>query len=938
MAHMEGSAVITAMLGTTLLSAKVIVKRTGEITINYDETMDEIEHVAGGNLHLFDDRSPAGWLSDGVGVVAVRGQDHSKREKDYNEYLPGFFEEGTYNRMIEMNPNVKLMIGVYYGYKGKTGTNWKNGADGGEFTEIFEEHIESVVREAKEKEINVYSWIPMNEPEIQWNSGDWNAKRPQKFYEVAYKTIKALDPNAKVQGPELGSINQGTGLNSMKAFLLYSRDHECLPDILSWHNLKNTRPGLEDDIKPLQSWMMENDIDPNIPIAVTEYQGTGYKTDDAGRKSQGNYNTGLTTAYLADIERSEKLGLMAGLRSEWGLSGDNPKARGDMGELCDFDTKQMATGLWYVYNAYWDMTGLIVKTNHNNKILDVLATVDTSDKKRQSGILIGNWEEETEYPAVNLENIPSELIVNGKVHVRMEALNETLATPCYGTDKLLNEDIEINENGGLNLYPEIKGRQSVYIVLTPPSEAKQGLKAEEVDATASESMEKQTFTLGENTYVSFAGGKTSSYKDENGDETYVETGDSVTYTMTAEEDGIYNFEGTYVTGTDAGFMQLYLDGKQFGFPTDLYATEAEKLVFDHGNLYLTKGEHKFSFRIVGHGKNAASSAMTLNFMELALNAMADESTEAPEITGIIITPSAANAEKGGTVQFEAEVTGTGAYNESVGWALDGAKAVGTNISEEGLLTVADDETAKSITVTVQSQFNQEIKASALVAIKEHMPEPENKYVLNVVNGSGSGSYRDGTTVEIKADAAKAGMKFDSWKITKGNGLLGDESSNETTFVTADQDSEVTAVYVKQTSSSGGSSSSSSSKPRKQEEKPTAEGIWQAAGDGWKFVKNDGTSVSGWQRLFYNGKLEWYCFAADGTMQTGWFTDQDGEIYYLWPTADGTRGKMVIDWHKIEDKWYYFNPVSNGKRGALYRSTVTPDGYHVDEKGVWIMSH
>lgn len=34
------------------------------------------------------------------------------------------------------------------------------------------------------------------------------------------------------------------------------------------------------------------------------------------------------------------------------------------------------------------------------------------------------------------------------------------------------------------------------------------------------------------------------------------------------------------------------------------------------------------------------------------------------------------------------------------------------------------------------------------------------------------------------------------------------------------------------------------------------------------------------------------------------------------------------------KWYYFNPVSDGTRGALYVNRTTPDGYVVGADGVW----
>ena len=70
------------------------------------------------------------------------------------------------------------------------------------------------------------------------------------------------------------------------------------------------------------------------------------------------------------------------------------------------------------------------------------------------------------------------------------------------------------------------------------------------------------------------------------------------------------------------------------------------------------------------------------------------------------------------------------------------------------------------------------------------------------------------------------------------------------------------------------------------------------------------------------------------MITGWFDDTDGNRYYLWPYSDNAMGHMVTGWLKIDTRWYYFKTVSDGTRGALLRSTTTPDGYKVDAEGVW----
>ena len=80
---------------------------------------------------------------------------------------------------------------------------------------------------------------------------------------------------------------------------------------------------------------------------------------------------------------------------------------------------------------------------------------------------------------------------------------------------------------------------------------------------------------------------------------------------------------------------------------------------------------------------------------------------------------------------------------------------------------------------------------------------------------------------------------------------------------------------------------------------------------------------------------WVCKTADGYMQTGWYTDTDGKIYFLHPVGDGTRGRMVTGWNLIDGVWYYFNPTSDGTKGSLFMNRQTPDGYRVDASGAWV---
>ena len=112
------------------------------------------------------------------------------------------------------------------------------------------------------------------------------------------------------------------------------------------------------------------------------------------------------------------------------------------------------------------------------------------------------------------------------------------------------------------------------------------------------------------------------------------------------------------------------------------------------------------------------------------------------------------------------------------------------------------------------------------------------------------------------------------------------------------------------------------------------GTWSQEGEDWCFYTNTGEKLtSDWACVLWNGTYEWFYFNADGKMADGWVTI-DGETYYLNSNSDGNRGKMLTGWQSIEGKWYYFNTASDGKKGSMLRNTTTPDGYILDENGVW----
>ena len=92
------------------------------------------------------------------------------------------------------------------------------------------------------------------------------------------------------------------------------------------------------------------------------------------------------------------------------------------------------------------------------------------------------------------------------------------------------------------------------------------------------------------------------------------------------------------------------------------------------------------------------------------------------------------------------------------------------------------------------------------------------------------------------------------------------------------------------------------------------------------VRDSGDISHSWEQI--NGN--WWAFDEAGYAKTGWLRDED---YSGWFYMDLERG-MQTGWVLLDGAWYYFNPISDGKRGIMYAGQRTPDGYYVEKNGVW----
>lgn len=163
------------------------------------------------------------------------------------------------------------------------------------------------------------------------------------------------------------------------------------------------------------------------------------------------------------------------------------------------------------------------------------------------------------------------------------------------------------------------------------------------------------------------------------------------------------------------------------------------------------------------------------------------------VTGIVVSPSRTEVQRGSWQSFTAIVYGTGNFDDTVTWSVIGETHFGTGVIDQitrGDLMVAAEETAATLTVIATSNFDPSITGTATVTVTD---APVAKYLLTVTNGTGSGEYTENAIVLITAGTTPAGKVFDKWTTSDG-GSFADENAATTAFTMPGHAVTVEATY------------------------------------------------------------------------------------------------------------------------------------------------
>ena len=100
--------------------------------------------------------------------------------------------------------------------------------------------------------------------------------------------------------------------------------------------------------------------------------------------------------------------------------------------------------------------------------------------------------------------------------------------------------------------------------------------------------------------------------------------------------------------------------------------------------------------------------------------------------------------------------------------------------------------------------------------------------------------------------------------------------------------------------------------------------WAQRDGNWYFLNTEGyVQTNRWIK----GNTSWYYAGADGALLVNQWIQWKGKWYYFGWNDGAMYENQWVQW---KGKWYYL-----GADGAMLTNTVTPDGYRVDQNGVWI---
>lgn len=586
--------------------------------------------------------------------------------------------------------------------------------------------VDKIVREMlegkSEEEIAKYSFVLFNEPDGIWYGSDIDKLCADWL--TIYTTVKSINPNIKVAGPNYSSYNSA----HYKQFFEFCQTNNCLPEYVTWHALQ------KDKLTSFQS-----QCDEVKGYIDTYYAGSGIEPDIFVNETVNFDDIGAPGPLVNWLSIFEEEKVYASL-PYWGLANS-------LNELAADANKP--NGAWWVYKWYAQMTGHTVPLTLENieapsayGRLYGLTSVD-EDTSTIHTLFGGQAGSQT----VRIQNIKDTAIFKDakSAHVK---IYRTKYTGHQGfadeTPVVFEGDVDFNGNELMYSVQNAELLDAYYAVVTPATGSTEAVQ----DGTWQETYEAENAALqgGATAYTKTGGGDLArSNRAEVGG--LNQEGDGVSFDVAVPQEGTYKLNIYYSSQApqvDPLTLEYVEDGGQnraigavCSHDLSVDGEAVQEIQYDstvkwgyynYKTVYLdlTEGAHTITLTYKGENQNgkAVNSMLCAILDKIDLSLVTDESgvitVEPEELAGT--QTGFAFSQEGGSYTGAGYAVGSGDFKFYVNASEDGYYTIQTKGSGSAALAkssveYAADAKAESVTAAKWQQLmTMEIGGEAANAI------------------------------------------------------------------------------------------------------------------------------------------------------------------------------------------------------------------------------
>jgi len=288
-----------------------------------------------------------------------------------------------------------------------------------------------------------YVYVPFNEPDQIWYSNDVTGL--ENDWKTVFKKIRSIDPTARIAGPNYAHYNAA----DYRHFMTFAKANKVLPNVMTWHEL-------QDDF--FWSWYanladyraIETDLSiRELPISINEY----------GRFSGDLGVPGNLVQWIARFENSKVDGSLA----YWTTAGS-------LNDLVTENNK--ATGGWWLYKWYGEMTGKTVAVTPPSQggSLQAVASLDRSNK--QARVILGGSNSVNDVFSTNVvvKGLSSAAFFGNKVHATVWGVDTTGLAPSSGPYRVQESDYSVVDGQISIPLSGLKGSSAYQVIVTPDTD------------------------------------------------------------------------------------------------------------------------------------------------------------------------------------------------------------------------------------------------------------------------------------------------------------------------------------------------------------------------------------------------------------------------------------------------------------------------------------